>query len=84
MVRADSRKRYSFTSPGIYRICVDGHLHENWSERLAGMRITTGGSEGRTVTELNGRLCDQSELAGVLNTLYDLHLTLLLVEYQGE
>jgi hypothetical protein len=31
-------------------------------------------------TTLEGELSDQAALAGVLNTLYELHLTLLLVE----
>ena len=84
MVRSDSRKPYSFASPGIYRICVDGYLHENWSERLAGMHIMRGNFKGLAVTELNGQLRDQAELAGVLNTLYELHLRVLLVEYQNE
>ena len=34
-----------------------------------------------TVTELVGKVRDQAELAGVLNTLYELHLTLLSVEH---
>jgi hypothetical protein len=84
MEKSGNRKRYAFTSPGIYRICVKGFLHERWSESLAGLRITTGIYKGQTVTELNGQLCDQSELAGVLNSLYDLHLKILLVEYQDE
>jgi hypothetical protein len=33
------------------------------------------------VTELVGKVRDQAKLAGVLNTLYELHLTLLSVEY---
>jgi len=35
------------------------------------------------VTELVGKVRDQAELAGVLNTLYELHMTLLLVEYKN-
>jgi hypothetical protein len=34
------------------------------------------------VTTLRGELGDQASLAGVLNTLYELHLTVLLVERQ--
>jgi hypothetical protein len=49
-----------------------------------GLRITKGTFKGRTVTELNGPVRDQSELAGVLNALYELHHTILLVEYQEE
>jgi hypothetical protein len=33
------------------------------------------------VTTLAGRLIDQAELSGVLNTLYELHLPILSVEY---
>jgi hypothetical protein len=32
------------------------------------------------VTTLIGRLRDQAELSGVLNSLYDLHLSILKVE----
>jgi hypothetical protein len=32
------------------------------------------------VTELVGKVRDQAELAGLLNSLYELHLTLLSVE----
>jgi hypothetical protein len=32
------------------------------------------------VTTLVGRLRDQAELSGVLNSLYDLHLSILKVE----
>jgi len=84
MVQSDNRKRYPFDGPGIYRICVQGFLHESWSERLGGLRITTGNFKGQEVTELTGQLCDQAELSGVLNSLYEWHLTILLVEYQDE
>lgn len=84
MVPPDNPKSYPFTRPGTYRICVRGFLHESWSERLAGLHITKGNFKGRMVMELNGQLRDQAELAGVLNTLYELHLRLLLVEFQNE
>jgi len=57
-------------------------LDESWYERLAGMSISTDSREDRgSVTTLVGQMRDQAELAGVLNTLYELHLTLLSVEY---
>jgi hypothetical protein len=84
MVQPDNRKRYPFDRSSIYRICVQGFLHESWSERLGGLRITTGNLKGRAVTELTGQICDQAELAGVLSALYERHLTILLVEYQGD
>ena len=49
------------------------------------MRITTRKkSDQTTVTTLDGRLRDQAELSGVLNSLYDLHLPILKVEDVNE
>ncbi len=33
---------------------------------------------------MQGRVHDQAELAGILNTLYELHLSLLSVQYLKE
>jgi hypothetical protein len=68
-------------TPGTYRISVEGQLDEKWSDRLAGMRITPRKrADQSVVTTLSGNLRDQSELLGVLNSLYELHLPLLKVE----
>ena len=57
-------------------------MAESWSDSLAGMRITTRKRlDQTTVTTLVGRLSDQAELSGVLNSLFDLyHLSILKVE----
>jgi hypothetical protein len=45
------------------------------------MRITTRNRADQSfVTTLIGRLRDQAELSGLLNSLYDLHLSILKVE----
>ena len=45
------------------------------------MRITARKRADQTTgTTLVGRLRDQAELSGVLNSLYDLHLSILKVE----
>jgi len=82
MPKSEMSKSYTFDRPGNYRIRVQGFLDESWSDRLAGLHITTSriGDE-KPVTALVGRVRDQAELAGVLNTLYELHLMLLSVEY---
>ena len=68
-------------SPARYRIRVRGHLDSSWSDRLAGMTITTtGGKNTEQTTLLEGLLMDQSALTGVINTLNDLGLPLLSVE----
>jgi hypothetical protein len=68
-------------SPAIYRISVQGNLDEIWSERLSGMQITTSGEENSdAVTLLFGRVKDQAELNGILETLYTLQRSVLSVE----
>jgi len=74
-------KSTNFYAPSSYRIVVEGHLEHSWSERLAGLRITAIKGKNRlVVTTLAGRIADQAELLGVLNNLYDLHLSLLAVK----
>ena len=66
--------------PASYRITVEGRLDEKWSGRLGGMHITTTprGAQ-KPVTTLSGEVQDQAALMGVLNSLYDLHLSILSV-----
>ena len=76
-----NEKRIKLWTPATYRIEVEGYLNESWSDRLSGMRITTRNRADQTsVTTLIGRLRDQAELSGVLNSLYDLHQSILKVE----
>ena len=76
-----NKKRIKLWTPVTYRIEVEGHLAESWSDYLAGMRITARKRlDQTTVTTLVGRLKDQAELSGVLNSLYGLHLPILKVE----
>jgi hypothetical protein len=72
---------YTFDRPGMYCIRVHGTIDASWSERLAGMHITTRNRGGAgPVTTLAGMVPDQAALAGVLETLYEGHFTLLSVE----
>ncbi len=76
-----NKKRIKLWTPATYRIEVEGHLNESWSECLAGMHISTRKRSDQTaVTNLIGRLRDQSELTGVLNSLHDLHRPIVKVE----
>ena len=81
MTNNSNEKDIKLWTPATYRIEVQGHLDESWSDRLFGMRITARKRLDQTsVTTLTGRLRDQAELSGVLNSLYDLHLSILKVE----
>ena len=82
MLPSESEKRYSFDRPGNYRIRVEGFLDKKWSAILGGLRITTSTrGDQKQVTVLEGLMRDQAELAGVLSTIYQRHLTLLSVEH---
>jgi hypothetical protein len=82
MLPSESEKRYSFDRPGNYRIRVEGFLDKKWSARLGGLRITASkAGDQKSVTVLEGLMRDQAELTGVLNTIYQRHLTLLSVEH---
>jgi hypothetical protein len=71
----------SLFAPGTYAIRAQGRLDATWSDQLGGMRIVVTGSGRHAVTTLVGRLADQAALMGVLNTLYELGLPLLSVDY---
>ena len=79
-----SRKPIPFDTPAIYQICVQGRIDLTWSDNLEGMAISQAtGEAGPPVTTLEGELSDQSALVGVLNALYELHLTVLSVQRLG-
>jgi hypothetical protein len=70
-----------FDRPAVYTIRVRGHIDPGWSARLEGMAIRSSPDEhGTPGTTLIGEITDQSALAGVLNTIYELHLLVLSVE----
>lgn len=71
----------TFDSKCTYRIRVRGQISPIWADRLGGMTVCPESHEcGLAITMLQGELLDQAALAGVLNTLYELHLPVLSVE----
>jgi len=80
IMKAPSRAPILYDCPGTYHICVQGAVDPTWSDRLEGMKIHLSAVEGQArVTTLEGELSDQAALAGVLNSLYELHLPILMV-----
>jgi len=71
-----------FATPGNYRIEIQGHLRPDWNDRFGAMQIVSLEADS-AVTVLQGHVSDQAELVGILNTLYELHLPLLSVQYLG-
>ena len=64
-----------------YRILVEETIDPIWLESLGGLEVTEQRQpDGRNVTQLEGRLVDQSALQGVIDTLFMLGMRLILVE----
>jgi hypothetical protein len=81
MSSQDLHSSIDFAGPATYRIVVQGVLSEHWSDRVAGLAIATTCAPGQVPrTTLVGRIRDQAELNGVLDTLYGLHLPIIAVE----
>jgi len=80
-LNVEGSRDLSFESPGTYRIRVRGHVDERYSDRLGDMVITKAfTSEKEPMTILIGPMKDQAALSGVLNELYELHMSLLTLE----
>jgi hypothetical protein len=72
-------------APGEYLIVVRGHVDDGMSDWLGGMKITVSNRPGEPpVTTLVGRLRDQAELRGVVETLYEFHFPILSIERLGD
>jgi hypothetical protein len=81
MAKDMDKKYLKNVSPAIYRITVQGSLEESWSDRMLGMQITASEEKGPgAVTLLVGKVRDQAELNGILDTLYTLQRPVLSVE----
>jgi hypothetical protein len=67
-----------FSTPATYIIAVKGFLDESWSERLGGMQITSKVPDnGAPITKLSGKVRDQTELIGMINSLYEMRMPLV-------
>ena len=82
MMSLKHRDPIPFDCPATYQIIVQGRIDPDMSDLMGGMTIQIKSSEetGSLVTILKGELTDQAALAGVLNSLYELHLTVNSVE----
>ena len=76
---------FSFSTPAVYQIKVQGALSDDWSERLGGLQISVSRKKtGNTISILTGMISDQTALSGILNALYDSHITVLSVNLMKE
>lgn len=83
-VMKKSSTTLKLNAPASYQIKVQGYLDSHWANRLSGLSISLEEKRSHkdAITTLTGPLADQAALFGVLNTLYDLRLPLISVQYQ--
>ena len=82
MTKPEHVNELRFTVPARYCICVKGFLDESWSQRLSGMQIKNQVPDLQTpAAEIIGEVQDQTELIGVLNSLYEMHLPIISVNF---
>jgi hypothetical protein len=84
MIASKSLIGVKFSGIHSYRISAKGYLDESWATRFSGLRITNQvlGDTSLVVTFV-GSVSDQTELIGVLNSIYEMHLPLVSVELLG-
>ena len=70
---------FSFSQPATYQIKVLGRVPQSWSGRLSNMTVTYHETDEQ-LSILTGLMRDQSALSGVLNALYDMHMSVLSVK----
>lgn len=74
----------SFNKPARYQIKIGGDISGIWLDSMRGMGITTEHDENnKTISVLTGVLPDQSALVGILETIFQMRLPILLVKSSG-
>jgi len=76
---------YNFTRPAIYKIVVQGKIANELSDSMVGLQINVEKGVGKKYfSTLIGEINDQAALSGLLNMLYDMHITVISVNMLSE
>ena len=70
----------NFKKAAVYKIIVKGKIYEGFTERMQGMQLKVeSGTNRESYSTLVGEIRDQAALSGILNDLYDMHMTVISV-----
>ena len=76
---------YNFTRPAIYKIVVQGRIAHELADSMVDLQINVEKGEGKKhFSTLIGEINDQAALSGLLNMLYDMHITVISVNMLSE
>ena len=71
----------TFNQSSDYQIRVKGEIGKSWFGRFGDMMVTLeDDNKNESIYIMAGRVNDQTALAGILKTLYELHLTILSIQ----
>lgn len=77
-------KEVKFSGPAYYTISVQGKLNPKLFDSFEEMKIIEDKTiDDISITTIAGRIKDQTQLSGIINTIYDLGFPILLVECDG-
>jgi len=79
-IHEKEKPKFSFSQPATYQIRVLGKVPESYADSFSGMTISYNKLEEEEITLLIGEMRDQASLSGVLNALYDMHMSVLSVK----
>jgi len=84
-MNTEKKTGLNFKKAAVYKIVVQGMLAESLSDSYRGMQISVERIKGKVIfSTLVGEIRDQSALSGILNALYDSHLTVISVNMLSE
>ncbi|MEN8799928.1 MAG: hypothetical protein ABF293_11805 [Flavobacteriaceae bacterium] len=70
----------SFQGNATYQITIEGKVEPFLLEMLpSSFKITNAKSGGKDISSLIGKVEDQAQLAGILNTIYNTRMTVISV-----
>ena len=81
MTEENKDLEYNFTRPAIYKIVAQGKIDYKLADRMLALQVNVEKGEGQKYySTLIGKINDQAALSGILNTLYDMHITVISVQ----
>ncbi len=76
---------FDFKTAAAYRIVVQGKIDAERAESLLGLQATIKKiNNQKFISMLVGQINDQAALSGILNMLYEMHMTVISVNMLSE
>lgn len=72
----------NFHSQANYRIVIRGRLSSDWLDQFSDLNLEIYKTEnGEYQSVLEGRILDQTQLSGILSSIYSMHLPIVEIKW---